>query len=110
MIAIKISHLIIPNLHRSIICSTENIRLVSGRIIVDAVDSTFMSFQSVMRSVRSQSPHLDGTIQTGTGEGVRIFGIEFDLHDIMGVALKHLCAIKATIPIPQFDGHIITTR
>jgi hypothetical protein len=61
-----------------------------------------------MGRVRSQSPYFNGAIQTGTGKGVCIFGVEFDLHDVVGVPLEHLGAIKATIPIPELDGHVVT--
>ena len=34
--------------------------------------------------------------------------IEFNLHDIMRVAFKHLGAIETMIPVPQFDRHVVT--
>ena len=69
-----------------------------------------MTFQSVVRRVRSQSPDFDGAIQTGTGKGVGILGIKLDLHDVMCVSFEHLRAIKTAIPVPQLDRHIITAR
>jgi hypothetical protein len=69
-----------------------------------------MSFQSIMGRMRSQSPYLDRSIQTGGRKGIGILGIEFDLHDIMRMSFKDLRTIKSTIPIPQFNRHIVRTR
>ncbi len=62
-----------------------------------------------MRHRRSQSPDLNGTIQTRTGKGIRVLGVELDLHDIMLMPLKVLRAIKVLIPVPELDAHIIGT-
>ena len=101
------SHLIIPNLDSFIIRSRENVGLITRGIIIDTVHTTLMSLQRIMRHRRSQSPHLNGTVQTRTGEGIRVLRVELDHHDIMLMALKVLRAVKVLIPIPEFDGHII---
>jgi hypothetical protein len=69
-----------------------------------------MSFQSIMGCMRSQSPYLDRSIQTRRRKGIGILGINFDLHDVVRMPFKDLRTIKSTIPIPQFDGHIIGRR
>lgn len=60
--------------------------------------------------MRPQPPHLDGSIQRGTAKGIGILGINLDLHDVMGVAFKHLRTIKPAIPIPQFNRHVVRGR
>lgn len=60
--------------------------------------------------MRAKAPNLDGTIQTGRRKSVAILGIKLDLHDIVRMPFEHLSAIKATIPIPQLDGHIVRRR
>ena len=102
--------MIIPNFDRTIIRTRQNIRLITGWIVVNAVNTTFMPLQSIMRSMRAKAPNLDGTIQTGRRKGIAILGIKLDLHDIVRMSFEHLRAIKATIPIPQLDGHIVRRR
>lgn len=104
------TYLIIPDFDRTIIGSRQNVRLVTRRIIVDAVDAALVTLQRVVRHVRAQAPYLNGSIQRGTGEGVGIFGVDFYLHHVVRMPFKHLCAVKAAVPVPEFDGHIIRRR
>mmetsp|Transcript_28668 Transcript_28668/g.47449 ORF Transcript_28668/g.47449 Transcript_28668/m.47449 type:complete len:203 (+) Transcript_28668:1098-1706(+) len=102
--------LIIPNLDSPIIGTGQNVRFITGRIIVNAIDTTFMSLEGVMRSVRAEAPDLDGSIQRCRSKGVAVLGVKLDLHDVMGVSFKHLGTIKATFPVPQLDSHVIRRR
>ena len=55
----------------------------------------------------AQTPNLDGPIETGTGKGVGVLGIELDLHDVVGMPLKDLGAVEVAVPIPKLDSHVI---
>ena len=57
--------------------------------------------------MRSETPDLDGSIQRSTGKGVGVLGVEFDLHDVVGMSFKDLRTIKSTVPVPQLDAHIV---
>jgi hypothetical protein len=63
-----------------------------------------------MWSMRTESPDLDGTIQTSGCKGVAVLRVKLDLHDIMCMTFKHLRTIKATFPVPQLDGHVVRRR
>lgn len=54
-----------------------------------------------------QIHYLDCSVQWGTGEGVIVFGVDDDLHDIVGVSLKHLVTGPLLVPVPQLDQHVI---
>ena len=62
-----------------------------------------------MWDVTAQSPNFYSAIQTRTGKCIGVFGIDFHLHDIMGMSFEQLRTIEIAIPIPQFDCHIIGT-
>ena len=62
--------------------------------------------QEVGRST-PQPPNLNTAIQTSTHKRIRTLGVELDLHHIMRMPLKELSAFKSTIPIPEFDRHIV---
>jgi hypothetical protein len=51
--------------------------------------------------------YLDGPVQRGTGELVIIFGVDHNLHNIMGVSFKHLWTGPFFIPVPEFYKHVI---
>jgi hypothetical protein len=104
------THLIIPNLDGTIISARQNVGLVPRRVIVDAIDPTLVTFERVVRNMRTEAPHLDGPIQRGTGKGIGILRVDLDLHDVMRMTLKHLRAIKVAIPVPQFNRHVVTRR
>lgn len=50
-----------------------------------------------------RTQYLDCSVQRGTGEGVVVLGVDDDLHDIVGVALKHLVTGPLLLPVPQLD-------
>lgn len=66
-----------------------------------------MAFQSVVRHGRAKAPDLDALIQTATGKGVGVLGVELDLHDVVLVALKVLRALEVLVPVPELDGHVV---
>mmetsp|Transcript_13695 Transcript_13695/g.29082 ORF Transcript_13695/g.29082 Transcript_13695/m.29082 type:complete len:337 (-) Transcript_13695:210-1220(-) len=102
--------LVIPNLDGAIIGPGEDVGFVPGGIVINAVDAAFVSLQRVMGEGTAQPPHLDAAIERRGGKGVGILGVELDHHDVVGVSLKELGAVEATVPIPALDGHIIATR
>ena len=51
--------------------------------------------------------YLDGSVQGCTCKLVVVFGVDNDLHHIMGVALEHLTALPFSVPVPQFDQHVV---
>lgn len=101
------THLIIPNLDGPIVRPRQNIGLVPGGIIVHTIHSPLVTFERVMRHMRAQSPDLDGAIEGSGRKGIGVFGVEFDLHDVMRVAFKELGAVKVAVPVPQFNGHVV---
>mmetsp|Transcript_22741 Transcript_22741/g.46790 ORF Transcript_22741/g.46790 Transcript_22741/m.46790 type:complete len:461 (-) Transcript_22741:119-1501(-) len=101
--------LIIPNLDGAIVCPRENVGFVPRGIIVHAIDPPLVSFQGVVRHRRSQPPDLDGAIQRRRGEGIGVFGIELDHHDVVRMPLEQLRAIEAPVPVPALDGHVVGT-
>jgi hypothetical protein len=101
------TYLIIPDLHRSIVRAGQNVRLVPGGVVIHAIHPALVSLQRVMGHVRPQPPNLDGSIQRRTGKGVGVLGIDLHLHHVVRMSLKHLRAIKAPVPVPELDGHVI---
>lgn len=51
--------------------------------------------------------YLDGSVQGSAGKLVVVFGVDDDLHDIVGVTFKHLTAGPLFLPVPQLDQHVI---
>jgi hypothetical protein len=58
----------------------------------------------------SAGPYLDGPVEGSRSEGVGILGVEGELHDVVGVALKHLHTLPVLLPVPQLDEHVIGGR
>ena len=56
---------------------------------------------------RTQTPDLDCPVQTSGCEGVGIFWIDRETHDIMTVSFKDLHTLPLSVPIPQLDGHVV---
>ena len=54
--------------------------------------------------------YLNGPVQGGAGELVVVFRVDDDLHDIVGVALKHLTTHPLPVPVPKLDQHVIWTH
>lgn len=100
--------LIIPNLDSAIVCPRQDVGLITTGIVINAVNTTLMSLKGVVWHRTPKSPNFDAPIQTGRGEGVRILGVEANHHDVVGMSLEELCAVKIAIPIPKLDGHIVT--
>jgi hypothetical protein len=48
-------------------------------------------------------PHFDGA---GGGKGVGVFGVEGEVHDIVGVAFVHLGNVGYRIQIWLYDAHL----
>lgn len=54
-------------------------------------------------------PDLDCAIETSGCKGVGVFGVESDCHDVVCVAFVNLDVTPALLPIPSFDGHVVTS-
>lgn len=59
-----------------------------------------------MKSTRGVE-YLDSSIQRSAGKLVVVFGVDDNLHDVVGVTLKHLGTGPFLLPVPQFDQHVI---
>lgn len=44
--------------------------------------------------------YFDGGIETGAGECVVVFRVDYDLHDVVCVTLEHLLARPVALPVP----------
>ena len=51
--------------------------------------------------------YLDCSVQRSTGECIVVFGVDDDLHHVVGVALKHLGTRPFLLPVPQLNQHVI---
>ncbi len=58
----------------------------------------------------TETPDLNASIQRSRREGIGVLGVEFHHHDVMGMSLKVLRAVKSMIPVPALDGHVVTAR
>lgn len=63
-----------------------------------------------MRTVTARGLYLNRPVQGRTGKLVVILGVDYNLHDIVSVTLKHLAARPLLLPVPQFDQHVICTE
>lgn len=104
------THLIIPNLYCAVIGTTENIGLVTAGVVIDAVHTLLVTLEGVVMGGTAEAPNLDGPIETGTGKGVGVLGVELDLHNVVGVPLEDLGAVETAVPVPKLDGHVIRGR
>ena len=57
------THLIVPDLDEPVVHSGDEVGLVSAMVVVDAVDSLFMSLQRKVRCVGAELPYLGGVAQ-----------------------------------------------
>ena len=55
----------------------------------------------------TKTPYLDGPIQRRGGKRIAILRVELDLHDIVSMTFKDLGALESSIPVPEFDRHVI---
>ena len=55
------------------------------------------------RRGRRGEQYLDRTIKRSAGEGVCVLGIEDNLHDVVGMALKGLNVLPTVVPVPELD-------
>ena len=81
---------VIPNFDGLVVAGSHKIWPIRARVEVYVVDTFFMSVHGEIGIGGSQRPHLDGPIETGRDEGVGIFGIYGDIHNVVGVTLVDL--------------------
>ena len=99
--------LVVPDLHRLVVRAGEEVRLVAGGVVVDAVHAALVTLEGVVRRVGAQAPDLDGAVERGGGEGISVLGVQLDLHDVVRVSLKRLRVSESLVPVPQLDGHVV---
>ncbi len=102
--------LVVPDLDSSIVRTRDKVRLVATVVVVDTVDALLVAFEREVGMIRAQLPHFDGLVERGAREGVVIFRVDHDLHDVVSVALEDLLAGPLVIPVPELDGHVVTAR
>ena len=51
--------------------------------------------------------YLNSSVERGAGKLVVVFRVDDYLHDIVRVSLKHLSACPFSVPVPQFDQHVV---
>mmetsp|Transcript_8660 Transcript_8660/g.24429 ORF Transcript_8660/g.24429 Transcript_8660/m.24429 type:complete len:357 (-) Transcript_8660:37-1107(-) len=102
--------LVVPHLHQPVVGAGHEVGPVAPHEVVHAVDALLVALQGVVRRGLPDAPHLDGVVQRRGGERVGVLGVEHDLHDVVRVALEHLRALPALLPVPQFDEHVVRAR
>mmetsp|Transcript_43228 Transcript_43228/g.84934 ORF Transcript_43228/g.84934 Transcript_43228/m.84934 type:complete len:582 (-) Transcript_43228:201-1946(-) len=100
--------LVVPDLDAAVVRPREEVGTVAGGVVVDAVHAAFVALQRVVVDGAAEAPHLDGAVQRGGGERVRVLGVEPDHHDVVRVALEVLRVLPVALPVPQFHAHIVT--
>ena len=98
----------------------------------DVVDSLVVRIESEVGSRRAEGPDFDRAIETGGSEGVGIFWVEGEVHDVVRVTFEDLaCVIPSVrqyaesevrgergyktdlnafprlLPVPELDRHIV---
>jgi hypothetical protein len=66
-----------------------------------------MCIQSKIWIRRAKIPYFYGTVKGCTSKSIGVFGVESDLHNIMGMAFENLSAKPTLFPVPELDEHII---
>ena len=102
--------LVIPNLSQLIVSAGDEVRAIAAGEVVDAVDPFFVTLERKIAHRRRHVPHLDGAIERGAGERVRILRVEHHVHHVVRVSLEHHRAVPLPFPIPKLDEHIIRAR
>lgn len=54
--------------------------------------------------------YLNGPVKGGTGKLVVVFGVDDNVHDVVSVSVEHLTTHPLSLPVPQFDQHVICER
>ena len=102
---------VVPHLDRLIVRRREDVRLVAVRVVLDPIDALcLVRLKREVGRARPQRPDLDGAVEAGRRKRVRVLRVEGDGHDVVAVALVHLHALPALLPVPQLDGHVVARR
>jgi hypothetical protein len=80
---------------------------ISSVVVVDVIYTFFVRFQTEIGYWITKRPDFDCMIQTCRGEGLRIFGVDGESHDIMCMSFKDLTLVEM-YRVKQGDtpGHI----
>lgn len=60
-----------------------------------------------VRVATPKTPNLDRPVQTCRREGIRVFRIDRQTHNVMAMSFKHLYTFPCLVPIPELDCHVI---
>lgn len=102
---------IIPYLDRLIIRGCEQIWLVRLGVVINMIHPFgLMGLQGVICMAGAEAPDLDRPIQTCRGEGVGVFRIDRQAHDIVAMTFVNLDAFPFFVPIPELYRHVIRGR
>jgi hypothetical protein len=116
---------VVPDLDR-LVASGDEVGLVCAWVEIDVVDAFVVCVHGEVGAASAEGPHFDGAIEAGGGEGVGVFGVEGEVHDIVGVAFVHLehvgyrmqlwlydaylDILPSLLPVSCLDCHIVTSR
>ena len=99
---------VIPDLDGAVVGRCEDVRLVRVWVVVDVVHALgLVRLEGEVGRWGAQAPNLDGSVQTCRCEGVCVFGVDRQSHNVVAVALEHLDALPALLPIPELNCHVI---
>ena len=87
---------VVPDLHRLVVASSYEVRLVCTRVEFDVVHALVMRFHRKVRGGRTKGPHLYSTIQARGCEGIGVFGIDRNVHDVVCMSLVRLQIRRTT--------------
>lgn len=85
---------IVPYFYRTVVRGSDKVGLVRTRVEFDIIDACVMCIHREIRCGRSEGPHFHGSIEAGGGEGVGIFGVEGEVHDVVRVPLEDLSEFR----------------
>ena len=81
---------VIPDFDGLVVAGGHKVWPICARVEVHVVDTLFVGVHSEIWIWGSQRPHFDGSIETGRGEGVGVFGVDGDIHNVVGMTLVDL--------------------
>ncbi len=116
---------VVPYLDGLVVVSGYEIGFICAGVEVNIVNAFLVGFHCEVWSGRTERPHLDCAIETGSRESVGVLWVNGDVHDVVGVAFVGLHVfgdegreIKRNdadldtppllIPIPSLDCHVVT--
>jgi hypothetical protein len=65
-------------------------------IVVDVVDALLVSLEAEIGDGTAERPDLDGVVETGGSEGLGVFRVDGESHDVVRVALEDLSSVRVS--------------